>query len=376
MISAMPASTAAAAENPDEGTMARDLMTPVERAKALREGRPADRIRCVPSISNTAARVIGVRVSELRSSGETLARATIATYRRFGFDSVRVFTDLYVQPEAMGSKVRVPLDETAHMEAPAVSREEEVETLVPHNPYTDGPLPVLLEATKRTLDAIGHEVPVTCGVEGPFTLASLLVGADNISRWMLRKPELAHRVIGLAYEASRQLADAVIDLGSAPNITCAMSSSTVISPRHFREFSQPYLKRLIEHVKGRGVAAVGLHICGKTAGIWRGMADTGASCLSIDNMAHLDEAKAEVGDRVCLMGNIPPSEVLLQGAPAEVRAAAFKCIREAWDSPCGFILASGCSLATETPFANIDAMMDAAREAGWPVRPDILATEA
>ncbi|MDR1360068.1 MAG: uroporphyrinogen decarboxylase family protein [Deltaproteobacteria bacterium] len=352
--------------------MNKDAMTPLERAKALREGGSADRMRCVPSISNTAARVLGVKVSELRSNGATLARATIATYRRFGFDSVRVFTDLYVQPEAMGSKVRVPFDETAHMDAPAISREEEIDTLVPHNPRKDGRLPVLLEATRRTLEAIGQEVPVSCGVEGPFTLAALLAGADNLSRWMLRKPESAHRLISIAFEACRDFADAVIDLGSVPSLTCAMSSSTVISPGHFRTFSQPYLKRLIEHVKSRGIGAVTLHICGKTAGIWQSMADTGAACLSIDNMAALDAAKNEVGKRVCLMGNIPPSEILLQGSAVDVRTAALKCVREAWDSPGGFILGSGCSLATETPFANIDAMLDTAREVGWPVRRELI----
>ena len=43
------------------------------------------------------------------------------------------------------------------------------------------------------------------------------------------------------------------------------------------------------------------------------------------------------------------------------------CVRKAHDSPRGYIVASGCSLATETPFANIQAMMDAVREVGYPV---------
>jgi uroporphyrinogen decarboxylase len=39
------------------------------------------------------------------------------------------------------------------------------------------------------------------------------------------------------------------------------------------------------------------------------------------------------------------------------------------------IVASGCSLPVETPFANIDAMLDAVREIGWPVDADELETE-
>jgi len=42
-----------------------------------------------------------------------------------------------------------------------------------------------------------------------------------------------------------------------------MSSSTVIGPRQFKEFSFPYLKRLIDYIHTRG-KKVTLHICGKT----------------------------------------------------------------------------------------------------------------
>jgi uroporphyrinogen decarboxylase len=50
-----------------------------------------------------------------------------------------------------------------------------------------------------------------------------------------------------------------------------------------------------------------------------------------------------------------------------VRAETLDCIRKAHDNPRGFIVASGCSLPTEVPFANIDAMLDTVREVGWPV---------
>jgi uroporphyrinogen decarboxylase len=43
-----------------------------------------------------------------------------------------------------------------------------------------------------------------------------------------------------------------------------------------------------------------------------------------------------------------------------------RCVRQAHDNPKGLIVATGCSLPVETPFAK-DAMIDAAREIGWPV---------
>jgi uroporphyrinogen decarboxylase len=158
-----------------------------------------------------------------------------------------------------------------------------------------------------------------------------------------------------------------MDAGCTPSLTDPMSSTTVISPRQFREFSYPYLKELIDYIHGRG-KSVTLHICGKTNKIWEAMADAGADCISIDNDADLAEAKSAVGERVRIMGNVKPSETMLQGTPAEVRREVRECVTKAWDSPKGYIVASGCSLPTDTPFANIRAMMDAVAEIGWPVK--------
>jgi uroporphyrinogen decarboxylase len=72
------------------------------------------------------------------------------------------------------------------------------------------------------------------------------------------------------------------------------------------------------------------------------------------------------------MGNVSPSAVMLQGSRAEVRAAVRKVVAVAGHSPKGLVVASGCSLPTETPFANIDAMLDAVREIGWPLAPEVL----
>jgi uroporphyrinogen decarboxylase len=67
------------------------------------------------------------------------------------------------------------------------------------------------------------------------------------------------------------------------------------------------------------------------------------------------------------MGNVSPSEIMLQGTPQQIRQAVRECVRKTHDNPKGFIVASGCSLPVETPFENIDAMLDAVREIGWPV---------
>jgi uroporphyrinogen decarboxylase len=162
-------------------------------------------------------------------------------------------------------------------------------------------------------------------------------------------------------------AEAIIDAGAAPSLTDPMSSGTVVSRRVFEKFSYPYLKRLIEYIHGRG-KGVTLHICGKTNKIWDLMADAGADCISIDNEVSLTDAKNAVGGRVKLMGNVRPSEIMLLGSREDVKRATTDCVAAAHDSPKGLVVASGCSLPTETPFENIHQMLDTVREIGYPVK--------
>jgi uroporphyrinogen decarboxylase len=315
--------------------------------------------------------VIGVKVSEFRGNGKLIADAQIATYRRFGYDVIRIFTDLYTQAEAMGARIHYPDDETAYLAEPAIDSVDQIGSLEPADPYKDGNLPHHLEAMARAVEAVGKEVVVNGALTGPFTTASFLIGTETLVRLILKNPAAVHQLCEIALQSALTYAKAILDTGCTPSLTDAMCSTTVISPKQFKEFGQPYLKRLVDFIHGRD-RAVTLHICGKTRAIWELMADTGADCLSIDNAADLLEAKGKIGNRVRLMGNVSPSEIMLQGTPAQVRDAVRQCVWKAHDNPKGFILASGCSLPVETPFQNIDAMLDAVREIGWPVHAEEL----
>ncbi|MGE4283415.1 MAG: uroporphyrinogen decarboxylase family protein [Clostridia bacterium] len=346
--------------------MACDQMTPIERLTAYGKDHGIDRLPCVPIVGNTAARVIGAKVSDFKGNGKLIAKAHIEAYKLFRYDIIRIFTDLYTQAEAMGARVYYPYDETAYLDAPAIDDVSNIESLNPADPNKDGNLPHHIEAMKIAVDAVGTEVTVTGAVTCPFTNASFLIGAENLVRLMIKNPEKVHRLCEISLETNLRYVQAIIDAGCTPSLTDAMSSSTVISPKQFKEFSYPYLKRLIEYIHLRG-KSVTLHICGKTNKIWDLMVEAGTDCISIDNDVDLLEAKQKVGDKVRLMGNVKPSEIMLEGTEEDVRKAVIDCIKKAHDNPKGYIVASGCSLPTETPFRNIHAMLNTVREIGFPV---------
>ncbi|MDA8233647.1 MAG: uroporphyrinogen decarboxylase family protein [Clostridia bacterium] len=340
-----------------------DEMTPKERSKALIEGKPFDRIPCNPFISDHAARVIGIKVSEYQLSAENLARGQIAAYRTYGHDSVGVGPGLAGIPEAVGSKVALPQESAPYLDDFPVKNFADLDNLIPPDPQKDGRLPLFLEALQLLVDELGEEVPISTSVAGPFTTAANIRGTENFLRDLYYQPEFAHKLLRFALESTIPYIEEAAKLGVNFGLADPTASGSLISPKQFKEFVYPYLKELTDHIK-RVASPPSLHICGNTKKIWQAMADTGAGTLSLDNEIDLAEAKEAVGDRVVLVGNIRPTETMYLGTPDDVVENAKECLRKAYDSPKGYILSLGCGLPIDTKPENIHALVGAARKYG------------
>lgn len=349
--------------------MPKDQMTPAERGQAIASGGDADRLPCNPNIANGVARIYGCKISEFNTNPRAIAEAQMASYECFGSDSLRVFTDLFTLCEAMGATVKKPDDDTADLLTPAISDATQIDSLRPPDPLRDGRLPIHLEAMGILKELAGKTMGVSAGVVGPFTNAFFLIGVDNMLRLIHKDPEAVHRLCRMSLDACKAFAAAAMDRGLGPTISEPMSSCTVVSPRSFREFSLPYLKELVDFIKARGFNPV-IHICGQTDRIWEDVADLGIAGWSIDNVASIADCKRAVGDKTRIMGNVDPGSVMYMGSPLDVRIGTLESIRDGYDSPKGFMVMSGCSLPVETPFENIDMMMDTVREIGYPVDPE------
>ncbi|KPU42494.1 uroporphyrinogen decarboxylase [Oxobacter pfennigii] len=344
-----------------------DSMTPAERAAAIASGAQADRLPCNPNIANGVARIYGCKISEFNHNPKAIAQAQMAAYHKFGGDSLRIFTDLFTWAEAMGATVDYPDDNTADLKKPAVSCIEDIGALRPADPYKDKRLPVHLDAMKYLRDMAKDEIKCSAGIVGPFTNAFFLFGVDESLKLIHKNPEALHKLCRISLETCKEYAKAVMDIGLNPTISEPMSSGTVVGEKAFREFSLPYLKELIDFIREYNGTKVMLHICGQTKKIWKDVADLGIGGMSIDNVASLKDCKIAIGDKTRILGNVDPSGVMYLGTPQDVRIKTLECILDAYDSPKGYVVMSGCSLPVETPFENIQTMMDTVREVGYPV---------
>jgi uroporphyrinogen decarboxylase len=179
----------------------------------------------------------------------------------------------------------------------------------------------------------------------------------------LRNPQFVHELTELATTASVAYAKAIVEAGIDVTVAAdPTASASLISPQMFATFAAPALRTVLHAVETAG-AVPSLHICGQTTPILEAMCNTGAHVLEVDHLVDLSKAKQLVGQRVCLMGNINPAEILLKGSPRTVEEAAKSCIHQAAAGG-RFILSSGCEVPPSTPLANIRAMVAAAQQYG------------
>jgi uroporphyrinogen decarboxylase len=339
-------------------------MTPKERFLAFLQGKEIDRLLCVPLILNHANRAAGLTVSQTCKDGPALGKAHADCYRKYGQDMITLFTDTSLIAEAMGTKLKYFDDDIPRVEDPVVHAPDDMAQVHMPDPYSDGRLPVFLEAIKAANAEVGDEVFVSCCFAMPFTIAAALMGTDVFVKATRKAPELAHRLLQMAMEAALRFADAIIATGGVPVPVDPVASCSVIGPRQYAEFAAPYTAPILQKIAAVGLPPV-LHICGSSHLIWDHMVDGGAAVLSLDRVDLL-QAKQAVGGRCCLMGNVPPAEVLLYGTPEIVAQKTLEGIRLTADSPGGYIVASGCEVPLATPEENIHAMLQTVREYGKP----------
>ncbi|CAH2602418.1 Uroporphyrinogen decarboxylase [Rhodovastum atsumiense] len=338
---------------------------------ALAAGRPFDRIPCVPMLSEHAALVLGVSTAEYNRSGSLLARGQIAAYRRYGHDSVGVGPGSTGLVEAAGSKVVLPEASTPYVAEYVVTEKSDLDRLALPDPRRDGRLPHYLEALARLVDELGDEVPVSAGVGGPVSTASNLRSPDRFLRDLRTDPDFAHRLLEFALSLILAFVREAAKLPVGFTITDPMSSGSLISPALYRDFAFPYQQRLIDGIVAASGRRPVLHVCGNSTRNWQAMAETGAGALSLDDVIDLAEARRQVGDRITLTGNIRPTATMLLGTPRTVEDNVKECLRQAWDTPKGFVLAMGCGLPIRTPPENLHALVAAARRYGqWPYDPE------
>jgi len=321
-------------------TIPADTQGSLERVMCYLKGEKPQRVACFPLILNHAARVLGVPVGVYNRDGKIMGKAHVAAFRRYGNDLILIFSTTSTLAEAMGTKMKFFDEDAPQIEEPFLKQHSDISKLKLPDFSKDGRLPVYMEATEICVKEVGSEVVVSTVFGGPLTTAAALYPVELITRDMIKNPAWVHELLEICTQAGIKFIDEILKRGALPIIVEPIGSGSLVSPRHFREFVAPYLKRLADHVHktGGGMPAV-LHICGKTTPNFKAMLEADFDIWSLD-ACDLGEAKEAVAGRgMCLVGNVIPAN-LLKNTPEEIDAEAREICEKNGDKD-GFILGSG-----------------------------------
>jgi len=328
---------------------------------ALR-GEPTPRTAAGPLAVHYCAQVAGRSIQEYTSNPVVLAGSVIRYWERFRPDAVWLSADTWVSAQAMGAKVGAPGENQpwCGLGPPLVRTAREIDRIPKPDPSAQGRYPLMLEALRLLLEALGDEVfVVACFDQYPFSLASQLLGINETMLKLLDDRPLVEALMercleyGLAY--GRALGEAGAHLLSGGD-----SPAGLVGPLSYREIALPYEKRLIARLKEATGKPVSLHICGDSTAILEDMAGSGADVLEVDHKVDVALACRVVGPEIALWGNLDPVGKLARGSPAQVGEEArrvLEAVRKA--GHLRFVLSSGCTLALETPAPNLEALLRA-----------------
>ena len=263
-------------------------------------------------------------------------------------------TGMTAEPSGFGCKVsyfanRPP---AAH---PRVASIAEAAHLTPPDPATDGAMPIVLNYYRRvepSVNTAGHLIKMVAA-RGPLTVATHVMGVSEFLLAMKLEPKLTHQFLETTTTLTRTwLAAQAEALKDVEGILVLDDIAGFMSAKDYREFAHPYLKQVFDAFPG---AVKMFHNDTDNPVSYPYLRELGIHIFNFTHLQPLPKVRQLVGPDLCLLGNVPPLEVLTQGSPEQVFASARACLNTHPGGK-GLILSAGGGTSPGTPGANLRAL--------------------
>lgn len=306
-----------------------------------------------PSVYEHAAALIGRGPWEVSRDEDLLYAAHAEAYRVYRHTPIMPGIDIYnLEAEAYGGEVVNP----GGTGIPAVSQPicksaAELLELKPLNPRTDGRIPMAIRVAARLAQEF-PETQVRVPVSGPFSIASNLVGFENLLYDVALNPEevaraLMHLVAGQVAFAE-EIKEHGVDVAFFESAACP----PLLSPASFRRLELPALKAILggmAQVLGHPVPCI---IGGDTTPILEAMLETGTGYVVAPYETDQEAFMKKIWDRTDIRVRVNSgAEIISRGTWEEIKADADRIIRLVEGRP-NVCLGTG-ALPYETPPENV-----------------------
>ena len=312
----------------------------------------------MPILSFPCVSLMGVSVGELTSSSELQAKGMHLIAQRHKTLASVSMMDLSVEAEAFGAQVRFSDDEVPTIVGALVTCPEEADEL--SIPSLDtARLPIYLQSIKKAKELIVDR-PVFAGVIGPFSLAGRLMDVSEAMVNCYVEPDMVHVVLD---KVTTFLIDYISEYKKmgANGVVMAEPLAGMLSPSLVDEFSSEYVKRIVEAVQTDDFLVI-YHNCGDNILLMvDSILSTGSAAYHFGNAVKMSDMMAKIPADVVAMGNVDPASQIRNGTKESVKNATKEIMSECCKFD-NFVISSGCDIPPASPWENIDAFFDGAKE--------------
>jgi Uroporphyrinogen-III decarboxylase len=263
------------------------------------------------------------------------------------------------EPSAFGARCTFPLNEFPHAHR-VIQSVDDIDSLPQPNPKTDGLLPFVLNRLKLAqpkIEAAGHKIRFAV-TRGPLNIASYLMGSTEFLTTMMMQPEKAE---ALMKKITTYLKDWLhLQMETFPSIDGIFMLDDIIGfmgEEEFRNFGMPYFKELYD----ANVSVKFLHNdapCKVSAPL---LPEMGVNLFNMGFDITLNELKQLTQNKVTLLGNIPPRDVLASGDVAKVTEVTNRLVDSLKDKS-KVIFSCGGGMPPDVSSENIKAFVCAVRK--------------
>ncbi len=249
---------------------------------------------------------------------ELCAQITVMPVERFGVDAAVLYADIMLPLEKMGISLEIKPEIGPIIHNP-VRTMQDVEALQILDAAESTPF--VLEAIKLVCRELGGKQAVIGFSGAPFTLACYLIEGRPSRDYALAKalmygqPRVWHALMEKLTEVVSRYLVAQIEAG-VDAVQLFDSWVGALSPSVYRQYVQPYSRRIFERVSETGTPAI--HFGTGAASLLELMADAGGDVISVDWRVDLDDAWARIGSERGIQGNLDPTLMLTSWETIEV----------------------------------------------------------
>jgi len=311
-------------------------------------------------------RMAGSTYSVYNRDAKEMARVQIEAIRKFDYDWAWLQVDDCIEFEVLGVGVKGDGNILPATNDYLPATRASLDRLRLPNPKKDGRMPVLLEAIARIKAEFGDTVCVTGRTAAPFSSATLYYGIEQTMMLMYDDPDLLNDTIRFFTELQTGFGLAQIEAGAdAIWFGDCNASGHLISVDNYNEFAAEGAKACATAYRNAGGWSY-YHASEHKPEHLKAQAATGVSAVSVGPGLDIAIAKAAIGDRCCILGNVDPIVTLLQGSVDDVEKST-KRIMEIGSRNGGYLFNSGEMVPRDIPEANMKAMIRTARRYGGAV---------